>query len=185
MTMRPASDPPMSRCPAAEATATTTTGSLAKGARLLETIVVARRSVALAVMVVLAGCTPASSASVTRGLAALRPTCGPADEPGVLLEVPVSAAAFPQFRLRVNGTATGLVGHSYTVRGAEGETAFADWCGDASDCRPVPGAVTTAAFGPMTADTSMAVRVRSTAPGGEPFAWSGVAVWHGQTMMCG
>jgi len=133
----------------------------------------------------LVGCTPASSASVARGMGALRPTCGPADEPGVLLEVPVSAAAFPQFRLRVDGTVGDLIGRHYEVRGAEGETAFADWCGDASDCRPVPGAVTTAAFGPMTADTSVAVRVRSTAPGGEPFAWSGVARWHGQTMMCG
>jgi hypothetical protein len=133
----------------------------------------------------LLGCTPASSASTQGGGATLRPTCGPADEPAVLLEVAALAAPSPRFRLRVNGTLGELAGRSYAVRGAEGEAAFADWC-DATDCRSVPSrAATTATFGPLRADSAVAVRLRTATPEGRPFTWSGIAAWHPQTMMCG
>jgi hypothetical protein len=139
----------------------------------------------LLVVCVLIGCTPASSASTQGGGATLRPTCGPADEPAVLLEVAAPAAPSPRFRLRVNGTVGELAGRSYEVRGAEGEAAFADWC-DATDCRTAsPTTATTATFGPLRADSAVAVRLRTATPEGWPFTWSGVATWHSQTMMCG
>jgi len=144
-----------------------------------------RRAMFPSAAALLLGCTPASSASTQGGGATLRPTCGPADEPAVLLEVAASAAEHPRFRLRVNGTLGEVAGRGYEVRGAEGEAAFADWC-DAADCRPAPSTpVTTATFGPLRADSAVAVRLRSATPDGRPFTWSGIAAWHPQTMMCG
>lgn len=144
-----------------------------------------RAMFAPAAAALLLGCPPAFSASMQDGGATLRPTCGPADEPAVLLEVAAFAAEHPRFRLRVNGTLGELAGRSYEVRGAEGEAAFADWC-DRAECRTAPSATaTTATFGPLRADSAVAVRLRTARPDGRPFTWSGVAVWHPQTMMCG
>ena len=140
---------------------------------------------ALAAALAVTGCTAASSASAAGGGATLRPTCGPADEPGVMLEVPATAAEHPRFRLRISAPVGQVAGQTVTARDAGTAGPYADWC-DGDDCRAVgSGTATTAAFVAMRADSSLPVRLRTTRPGGEPFNWSGVAAWHGQTLLCG
>ncbi|HET7460153.1 MAG TPA: hypothetical protein VFJ82_02850 [Longimicrobium sp.] len=133
----------------------------------------------------LAACTPASSASTQGGGATLRAACGPADEPSVLLEVPATAAEFPRFRLRVSSPVGEVAGKTIEVRDPDAAGPYADWC-TASECRVVRSATpTVAVFGPMRADSSVAVRLRTTTVDGRPFTWSGVAVWKSQTLLCG
>ena len=179
--------PVASHAPAAEAAATTT-GSLANRARPFVPApgpAMHRRILASIGAAVLLGCTPASSASVRSGGATLRPACGPADEPSVLLEVPAAAAEFPRFRLRVPGTVGEVVGKTVEVRDPDAAGPYADWC-TASDCRVARGATpTVAVFGPVRADSSVAVRLRTTTLDGRPFTWSGVAAWKSETLLCG
>lgn len=141
--------------------------------------------VPLAAALLLAACTPAASASTQRGGATLRPACGPADEPGVLLEVPATTAGYPRFRLRVPSPLGEVAGKTIEVRDPDAPGPVADWCG-ANDCRVVRASTpTVAVFGPMRADSSLAVWLRTTAMDGRPFGWSGVAAWKSETLLCG
>lgn len=133
----------------------------------------------------LAGCTPASSASVQGGGATLRPVCGPTDGPAVLLEVADTVRESPRFRLRVSGTVGELGGREVVVRDGGNDDAYVDWC-ERDDCQPPRAATTTTVrFGPLRSDSSLTARVRTTGPDGRPFAWNGVARWHGERMLCG
>jgi hypothetical protein len=143
-----------------------------------------RRIFALIAAAGLLGCTPASSASVQSGRATLRPVCGPTDGPAVLLEVSDTARESPRFRLRVSGSVGELGGREVVVREND-DDAYVDWC-DGDECHPPRNATaTTVRFGPLRSDSSAAVRVRTTGPDGKPFAWSGVARWHGERPICG
>lgn len=142
-----------------------------------------RRSWALLAACGLAGCTPASPASLQNAAAVLHPACGPADEATVMLEVPATAAEYPRFRLRVWGQLGDAAGRTVHAPAAEYGHAQADWCVTAADCREVRTA--TATFASIRADSSVAARVRAVRPDGAPFAWSGIAAWHGQTQLCG
>ena len=143
-----------------------------------------RRILALIAAVLLAGCTPASSASVQSGGATLRPVCGPTDGPAVLLEVADSARESPRFRLRVSGTIGALAGREVVARDDDGD-AYVDWC-DGDDCQPARAATAaTVRFGPLRSDSSVTARVQATGPDGRPFAWNGVARWHGERPICG
>ena len=145
-----------------------------------------RRIVGILGALLLAGCTTASSSSVRGGRAALRPVCGPTDGPAVMLEVPATAQEYPRFRLRVSGTVGELGGREVVVRDPDqSDDPYADWC-DGNECRVARGATPTrVSFGPLWSDSSVAARVRTTGPDGKPFAWDGVARWHGARPICG
>jgi hypothetical protein len=103
----------------------------------------------------------------------------------VLLEVPATAAELPRFRLRVYSTVGEIAGKTIEVRDPDAPGPYADWC-TADDCRVVRGSTpTVAVFGSMRADSSLAVRLRTTAMDGRPFSWSGVAAWKSETLLCG
>lgn len=147
-------------------------------------VAAARRMFSSFAAVLLAGCTPAASASAQSGGATLRPVCGPTDGPAVLLEVADTARTSPRFRLRVSGTVGALGGREVVVRGND-DDAYVDWC-DGDDCQPPRAATTTTvSFGPPRSDSSLVARVRTTGPDGRPFAWNGVARWRGERLLCG
>jgi len=116
--------------------------------------------------------------------ALLRPVCGPTDAPAVQLELP-AARGEPQFRLRFDGPASALAGHDVTVRGTGDPHFYPQWC-NADGCDPIRSeTATTATFGRFRDDSTLTVRLRTTAPDGKPFAWEGVARWRDERLVCG
>jgi len=118
--------------------------------------------------------------------ATLRPVCARNDAPAVMLQLPAKGnAQYPYFRLRIERPIGQVAGQDVVVRDPDAAGPSAEWC-DASGCRVIRSATaTTATFGPLRGDSSVTVRLRTTAPDGKPFAWEGVAPWHGETLVCG
>jgi hypothetical protein len=132
------------------------------------------RSARFAVIaLVLAGCAP----SARDARAVLRPVCAHDGAPTVQLAVPVSAAEYPQLRVRI----THALPHDSLVEmmaARDDGTSAAEWC-DAAGCRVIRSAIpTTVGLGEQRADSSRSVHLSASHPDGSRFTWSGVAKWH-------
>ncbi|HEX8245198.1 MAG TPA: hypothetical protein VF541_16925 [Longimicrobium sp.] len=142
---------------------------------------IARRYLRACGAAALLGCTHAQD-----GRATLRPVCAPTDAFAVMLEVPATSQEYPRFRLRMDRPLAEVAGRQVVVRDPDQPSdTYADWC-DGNQCRVVRAATPTiATFGEMRRDSSVTVRVRTAGPDGKPFAWDGVARWHGERLVCG
>ena len=121
----------------------------------------------------LAACTSRASG----GDAVLRPVCGHHGAPAVMLAVPVSAAEYPQLRVRITHPMPNDSLVELMAATADGVSA-AEWC-EASGCKVIRSAVPiTVGFGEQRADSSRYVHLTAPRPDGTRFTWSGVAAWH-------